>query len=87
MRIEKEMIDEDREVESFSGKITTKSIGSALSYDFSNNDTYGKLIRYETSIERGIYKALHELQRIQASRNGQQVPLPLAVDVDVNQQE
>jgi len=34
MRIEKEMIDEDREVESFSGKITTKSIGSALSYDF-----------------------------------------------------
>lgn len=58
-----------------------KNLGEALSYDFANYDTYGKLIRYEASIERGFYKALHELQRLQAVRNGQAVPVPLAVDV------
>lgn len=58
-----------------------KNLGEALSYDFANYDTYGKLIRYEASIERGFYKALHELQRLQAIRNGQTVPAPVAVDV------
>ena len=42
------------------------------------------VIRYETTIERGIYKALHELQRIQAARKGQPVLLPLAVDITVD---
>lgn len=42
------------------------------------------VIRYETTIERGIYKALHELQRIQAARTGHPVPLPLAVDIIVD---
>jgi hypothetical protein len=47
------------------------------------SDTYDKLGRYETHIERGLYRALHELQRLQAVRTGGRVPLPLAVDVDV----
>lgn len=58
-----------------------KNLGEAFSYDFANYDTYGKFIRYETSIERGLYKALHELQRLQAIRNGQDVPPPAALDV------
>jgi hypothetical protein len=36
--------------------------------------------RYEGHIERGIYRALHELQRLQAARIGLIAP-PLAVDV------
>src|SRR5262249_29692641 len=40
------------------------------------------LARYETSIERGLYRALHELQRLQAARPGMAVAA-LAVDVDV----
>jgi hypothetical protein len=44
-------------------------------------DTY---FRYETMLERGIYKALHELQRIQAARNGEKVLPPVAIDVDVS---
>ena len=84
MRIEKEMIEDDRATEDYLGVKTVKSLGSALSYDFAHNDTYGKLIRYEASIERGIYKALHELQRLQAARNGQNVPAPVVVDVDVS---
>ncbi len=37
--------------------------------------------RYETMLERGIYKALHELQRIQSARAGNKPPAPLAIDV------
>jgi len=40
--------------------------------------------RYETMLERGIYKALHELQRIQSARRGEKPPAPLAIDVDVS---
>ena len=57
-----------------------------MSYDFTNYDTYGKLIRYEAAIERGIYKALHELQRIQAARMGEKPPAPVAVDVDISKE-
>ncbi len=87
MKIEKEMIEKDCEYENWNGQIQKRSIGEALSYDFANHDTYGKLIRYETSIERGIYKALHELQRIQATRAGEKLPLPIAVDIDVSKEE
>ncbi|HOX30532.1 MAG TPA: hypothetical protein P5080_05075 [Candidatus Paceibacterota bacterium] len=76
---EREMIEHDTENE--------KNFGTALSYDFANYDSYGKFTRYETCLERGIYKALHELQRLQAIRNGQKVALPAAIDIDVNQQE
>lgn len=64
----------------------TKDFGHALSYDLANHDSYGKFIRYETSIERGIYKALHELQRLQAHRQGEKLPLPVAIDVDISKE-
>jgi len=81
MQIEREMMVDDRE-DSFGD--TAKTLGAALSYDFANHDTYGKLIRYETSVERGIYKALHELQRIQAARAGEKPPAPIVIDVDIS---
>lgn len=84
MQIETEMIEDDCRGSVMGGKT---SLGSALSYDFSNHDTYGKFIRYEASIERGIYKALHELQRIQAARAGEKPPLPVAIDIDVSTDE
>lgn len=42
------------------------------------------ILRYETTIERSLLKALHELERIQAKRNGKDVPLPSVVDVNVD---
>jgi hypothetical protein len=81
MQIEREMIEDDRKG-SFSKEL--KTLGEAFSYDSANYDTYSKLIRYEASIERGIYKALHELQRLQAARNGENVPVPVAVDMDIS---
>ena len=44
-----------------------------------------RFFRYETMLERGIYKALHQLERIQAKRNGEQVPPPIALDIDITQ--
>lgn len=76
---EKEVIAHDMQGE--------KDFGSALSYDFANYDSYGKFTRYETCLERGIFKALHELQRIQAARTGEKLTLPVAVDVDVSTNE
>ena len=48
------------------------------------NEDIEKLLRYETTIERSIYKALHELQRIKSARAGEKPPAPLAVDVDIS---
>lgn len=76
LKAEKEMIEHDMEYE--------KDFGSALSYDFANYDSYGKFTRYETCLERGIYRALHELQRIQSARKGEKLLVPIAVDVDVS---
>ena len=39
-------------------------------------DTFSKLSRYETSIERSLYRALHELERVQARRAGRPVAPP-----------
>jgi DNA helicase HerA-like ATPase len=44
----------------------------------------GVLSRYEVTLERSLYKALHELQRLQAARDGQAVPLPVVVDVSLS---
>jgi hypothetical protein len=43
-----------------------------------------KIQRYEAHLERSLYKALHELQRMQSVRRGQPVPPPVALDVDVS---
>lgn len=57
------------------------SSGGGLMYDAD------KVFRYEIMLERSIYKALHELQRLQADRKGEKVPLPVAIDVDISKEE
>lgn len=56
----------------------------AAAHTLHKTDTYSKLSRYEAHIERSLYRALHELERRQAARRGQEVTLPLAVDIDVS---
>jgi hypothetical protein len=46
-----------------------------------------RFFRYEIMLERSIYKALHELQRLQADRKGEKVPLPVVVDLDISKEE
>lgn len=76
LQVERQMMESE-----MSGSLMSKSsLGAALLSDFYNNDPFGKFVRYEASIERGLYLALHELQRIQAVRNGNQPLAPVAVD-------
>jgi hypothetical protein len=58
----------------------------SVDYAFNNcgREKMGVLSRYEMTLERSLYKALHELQRLQAARDGQAVPPPEAVDVDIS---
>ncbi len=44
-------------------------------------------LRYETTIENRMYKAIHELERLQAARRGEAVPVPLAIEVNTSGQE
>ena len=47
-------------------------------------DELDRLLRYESTIERQLYKALNQLERMQRFRQGDNVPPPLEVDVNVN---
>ncbi|MCD6161463.1 MAG: hypothetical protein J7K40_03500 [candidate division Zixibacteria bacterium] len=68
--------DNEREDIEAWNNVATKELG--------NTNTWLNLTRYETAIERQIYKALHELMRIQSAHKGDKPLLPLAVDVDVS---
>ena len=61
------------------------ALGRAFIRDAGMADAFSKLSRYEIAIERSLFKALHELQRLQAARqtNGN-VPPPVAVDLNVS---
>jgi len=65
-------------------KAEAATLGRTFARDADSANAFSKLSRYETTIERGIYKALHELERRQAARLGGSVPPPVAVDVDVS---
>lgn len=39
------------------------------------------LLRYETTMENGFYKSLHELQRTKALQNGYKSATPVAIDI------
>jgi hypothetical protein len=63
----------------------TATLGRTFIRDSEKVNAFSKLSRYETAIERSLYKALHELQRLQAGRNTEgNVPPPAVVDVEVS---
>ncbi len=59
------------------------TLGKTLYCDFKGPDSLGKFTRYESQIERSLYKALHELQRLQARRQTGQTAVPIAVDLNI----
>jgi hypothetical protein len=48
-----------------------------------DENTLGKVTRYEAHLSRQMLQALHTLERLQAARAGQPVPPPAALDVTV----
>ncbi len=61
----------------------TESLGERFSTDHKYKGVFLKHLRYETAIERQMYRALHELIRLQMYRRGVKTPAPLAIDIDV----
>lgn len=59
-------------------------VGAGFVRDSREENSLSKLSRYETSLERNLLRTLHELQRLQAARQGKNVPVPVVVDVDVS---
>lgn len=92
LRIERETIDHETADKtenqlSYGRKKTPVTIWEALEHDLTEHDILARFMRYEAHLERGFYRALHELQRLQAARSGKAVPLPTAVDVDISGQD
>jgi hypothetical protein len=49
-----------------------------------SNESIENILRYETTIERSLFRALHELERLQAKRHGKDVSIPAVVDISVD---
>ena len=59
-------------------------LGRALDADAKEGDTFAKLARYETRIERSLFRSLYELGRVQDERrNRPSSPIVDAVTLDV----
>jgi len=43
--------------------------------------TLNKILRYETALERQLYQAMHQLERLQRRREGENIPAPMTLDV------
>ena len=50
------------------------------------SDFLDKVSRYESHLERALFRTLHELQRLQAARSGAALPPPAVVDVNLHQE-
>jgi hypothetical protein len=62
----------------------TATLGRTFARDADRANAFSKLSRYETAIDRQLYRALHELERRQAARRGAALTPPQVLDVDVS---
>jgi len=62
-------------------KQLTPTLGRAFVRE---EEGFGKLSRYEQQIRRELHRTLHELERVQARRRGDNVAPPAAVDLTLN---
>lgn len=60
------------------------TLGKTLYRDFKGPDSLGKFTRYEAHIQRSLFTAMHELQRLQAKRQNHPVSPPIAVDINLS---
>jgi hypothetical protein len=83
-RKHKEALSEAKEMEA-KQDADTATLGRTFIRDANEANAFSKLSRYEAAIDRSLYKALHELQRLQAARRaGGSAPPPAVIDVDVS---
>ena len=68
---------EDPNEEDYADEIATWSLRNC-------GEAFANLWRHEAALDRSFSRSLHELQRLQAMRAGEQIAPPAVVDVDVN---
>ncbi len=61
-----------------------QSPGAAFKHDAVYGDAIGKLSRYETAIERSLFRALHALELLQAARREREASAPEVGDAPDN---
>lgn len=72
----------DIDLEAFAGKVVVIDEGfPAPLKPVAIDSLIGKFQRYETAIENKLYRALHELERLQRGRKGEKLPVPATVDI------
>ena len=60
-------------------KVEEQSLQSAATLPSSK--VLDKILRYETTLERQLYRAMHQLERLQRRRLGEAVPAPAVLEV------
>jgi hypothetical protein len=58
-------------------------VAESLRDDLGGAKVLANLSRHEARLERAFYRALHELERLQARRHGQPVPPPVVGEIDL----
>jgi hypothetical protein len=46
-----------------------------------SGEVLDKILRYETKLERQMYRAMAQFERVQRMRQGEAIPAPLSVEV------
>jgi len=59
-------------------------LGRVIHEDLKSRSALTTFQRYESSIERSLFKSLHELQRLQFARQGGPVSIPAALDINIS---
>jgi hypothetical protein len=73
------LIDEEKWIdEHYTGLTTQDRLAYVFQDGCGRRDAFTNLARYETRVERAFYRALHELQRLQAARADSPAPSPPA---------
>lgn len=87
VRVEGEIFEDYESLKNRAHVTQPKSAAHAVMVDAGGLHAFAQLARHEAAIERSMLRALHELQRLQATRAGEQVPVPVAIDVTVSANE
>lgn len=84
VRVEREVFEDYESLRNRGHVLQPQSVAHAVMADAGGLGAFAQLARHEAAIERSMLRALHEFQRLQAARTGAEVPVPVAVDVDVS---
>jgi hypothetical protein len=84
MQIESGMLDETLKAAKRNASTFGDRPAREIWWQFSKKGSYENFRRYEAHLERSMYRALHELQRLQSVRRGDDVPAPAVLDVNIS---